>query len=217
MATKFRNRIVGTIVFLSLGAISLPVLLDSKQNYYENEFTPIPLEPNQEDVENKTTLSLPGNERLFAPLPMPSEALVEHQANLAKVVQQAGEQKIPLIVRKPTYFPTAEDVKQGVKPNLVSKYQLPSSQEEGREHAPVGLAYVVQLGALKNTCKVGEIVAALRLSGYHVFTSPSTPVQGKLTRIYVGPGTSKQELQSSLTALNAISGLKGYVNLYSLR
>ncbi len=57
--------------------------------------------------------------------------------------------------------------------------------------APTGKAYVVQLGALKNADKVNEIVGKLRSSGFKVYTSPSTPVQGKITRILVGPDTSK--------------------------
>jgi DedD protein len=75
----------------------------------------------------------------------------------------------------------------------------------------------VQLGALKNAAKVSEIVASLRLSGYRAFTVPSTPVQGQITRIYVGPDASKQKLQSSLPSLNSISGLSGQVKPYGAR
>jgi len=75
----------------------------------------------------------------------------------------------------------------------------------------------VELGALKNAAKVNEVVASLRLSGYRAFTVPSTPVQGQITRIYVGPDASKQKLQSSLSALNSISGLSGQVKPYGAR
>ncbi|MCX2959040.1 MAG: SPOR domain-containing protein, partial [Serratia symbiotica] len=91
-----------------------------------------------------------------------------------------------------------------VKPDLMPKPKPAPVQKSVKEQAPVGQAYVVQLGALKNAARVDEIVASLRLSGYRVFTVPSTPVQGQLTRIYVGPDASKQKLQSSLSALNAI-------------
>ncbi|MDE9448792.1 cell division protein DedD, partial [Xenorhabdus bovienii] len=50
------------------------------------------------------------------------------------------------------------------------------------EKAPLAMAYVVQLGALKNADKVNEIVARLRLSGHQIYTIPSSPVQGQLTR-----------------------------------
>ncbi|MBS0975295.1 cell division protein DedD, partial [Serratia rubidaea] len=90
-------------------------------------------------------------------------------------------------------------------------------QPKPAEKAPSGQAYVVQLGALKNAAKVNEIVASLRLSGYRAFTVPSTPVQGQITRIYVGPDASKQKLQSSLSALNSLSGLSGQVKPYNAR
>ncbi|MCV4698638.1 SPOR domain-containing protein, partial [Escherichia coli] len=60
------------------------------------------------------------------------------------------------------------------------------AQQQAALPAPTGKAYVVQLGALKNADKVNEIVGKLRASGFKVYTSPSTPVQGKITRILVG-------------------------------
>ena len=92
--------------------------------------------------------------------------------------------------------------------------ETPKAAEQS---APAGQAYVVQLGALKNAAKVSEIVAKLRLSGYRAFTVPSTPVQGQITRIYVGPDASKAKLQSSLSELQSVSGLGGVVKPYSAR
>ncbi len=78
-----------------------------------------------------------------------------------------------------------------------------------------GKAYVVQLGALKNADKVNEIVGKLRSAGFRVYTSPSTPVQGKITRILVGPDASKDKMKGSLGELKQISGLSGVVMGYS--
>ncbi|AWK13831.1 SPOR domain-containing protein [Candidatus Fukatsuia symbiotica] len=79
------------------------------------------------------------------------------------------------------------------------------------EKSERGAAYVVQLGALKNAANVNEIVAKLRLSGYHVYTLPPTPVNGQITRIMVEVNNSKQKLQAALPELNALSGLNGQV------
>ncbi|AIN47284.1 SPOR domain-containing protein [Candidatus Palibaumannia cicadellinicola] len=78
-------------------------------------------------------------------------------------------------------------------------------------------AWVVQLGAFQNATKVSEIVAQLRLSGYTVYTSPSTPVQGKITRILVGPDASKEKLQRFIKELNQLSGLNGQLYPYITR
>ncbi len=64
---------------------------------------------------------------------------------------------------------------------------------------------------MKNADKVNEIVGKLRASGFKVYTSPSTPVQGKITRILVGPDASKDKLKGQLGDLQQISGLSGVV------
>ncbi len=66
------------------------------------------------------------------------------------------------------------------------KHHLRRSRVVEEKAAPTGKAYVVQLGALQNADKVNEIVGKLRGAGYRVYTSPSTPVQGKITRIWLG-------------------------------
>jgi DedD protein len=88
--------------------------------------------------------------------------------------------------------------------------------KENSPPLPQGKAYVVQLGALKNADKVNEIVSKLRASGYRVYTSPTTPVQGKITRILVGPEVSKDKLKASLGDLHSLSGLNGVVMNYSV-
>ncbi|CDG49110.1 cell division protein DedD [Serratia symbiotica] len=212
MASKFQNRLVGTVILVALGVIILPGLLDGKKKHYEDEFAAIPLVPKPGDVEENTMLP-PVTQPLLAPPTVGAEALVEHQVAPEAAVQQAGHQNTPPPVHKPMPLPTPVDV----KPDLMPKPKPAPVQKSVKEQAPVGQAYVVQLGALKNAARADEIVASLRLSGYRVFTVPSTPVQGQLTRIYVGPDASKQKLQSSLSALNAISGLSGQVKPYSVR
>ncbi|MGG2140062.1 cell division protein DedD [Symbiopectobacterium sp. RP] len=49
MASKFQNRLVGTIILVALGVIVLPALLDGKKKHYEDEFAAIPLVPKPGD------------------------------------------------------------------------------------------------------------------------------------------------------------------------
>ena len=49
MASKFQNRLVGTIVLVALGVIVLPGLLDGQKKHYQDEFAAIPLVPNAGD------------------------------------------------------------------------------------------------------------------------------------------------------------------------
>jgi DedD protein len=249
VASKFQNRLVGTVILVALGVIILPGLLDGKKKHYEDEFAAIPLVPKAGDVEENDVVP-PVSQPLPAQPPEGAGALVEQQAANEAAAQQAARQPAqqptlvtppvetrpqptpqpqvkpkpvetkPVEVKpKPVPQPKPVEVKPVVKPEPtpVPKPEPAPVQKPAEEKAPAGQAYVVQLGALKNAAKVNEVVASLRLSGYRAFTVPSTPVQGQITRIYVGPDASKQKLQSSLSALNSISGLSGQVKPYGVR
>lgn len=238
MASKFQNRLVGTVILVALGVIILPGLLDGKKKHYEDEFAAIPLVPKAGDVEENDVVP-PVSQTLPAQPPEGAGAMVEQQAANEAATQQAIRQPTqqpvqvappPVEARpqptpppkpKPVPQPKPVEVKPVVKPEPkpepTPKPEPAPVQKPAEEKAPAGQAYVVQLGALKNAAKVNEVVASLRLSGYRAFTVPSTPVQGQITRIYVGPDASKQKLQSSLPALNSISGLSGQVKPYGVR
>lgn len=237
MASKFQNRLVGTVILVALGVIILPGLLDGKKKHYEDEFAAIPLLPKSGDV-HETDLIPPANQPLPSHPPEGAGALVEQQAAVEAAAQQAANQSAqqqqpkmvapveskpvqPLKLKPEESRPRevqpkpAPPLKVAAKPE-VKPEPRPEPKPAVEEKAPVGQAYVVQLGALKNAAKVSEIVASLRLSGYRVYTVPLTPVQGQITRIYVGPDVSKQKLQSSLAELNTLSGLNGQVKAYSV-
>ncbi|MFQ0828610.1 cell division protein DedD [Serratia fonticola] len=247
MASKFQNRLVGTVILVALGVIVLPGLLDGKKKHYEDEFAAIPLVPKPGDAHEIDVIP-PANQALPSVPPEGAGALVEQQQAAAEAsAQQAANQTTqpqqPAVVApppietkpvqptkpkpveskpvevkpvevkpKPVPIPPKVEPKPEVKPE-----PKPETKPAVEEKAPAGQAYVVQLGALKNAAKVNEIVASLRLSGHRAYTVPSTPVQGEITRIYVGPDASKQKLQALLAELNGISGLSGQVKAYSAR
>jgi len=253
VASKFQNRLVGTIILVAVGVIVLPGLLDGKKKHYKEEFAAIPLVPKPDDQQDSemvppVTQPLPsqppqgagnavssGNNAANNPVAEQGNAAPQsnsepsvvtpppvHQSETAKPRQV--EQPKP----KPVEQPKAKPVEQPKpQPKPVESKPVETRQSEpakaaetpkpAEQSAPSGQAYVVQLGALKNAAKVNEIVAKLRLSGYRAFTVPSTPVQGQITRLYVGPDASKAKLQSSLSELQSVSGLGGVVKPYSAR
>ncbi|MGS9272997.1 SPOR domain-containing protein, partial [Salmonella enterica subsp. enterica serovar Infantis] len=70
--------------------------------------------------------------------------------------------------------------------------------------APTGKADVEQVGALTNADQVNEIVGKLRSAGFRGYTSPSTPVQGKINRILVGPDAAEEQMKGSIVELKQI-------------
>ncbi|HHQ9606463.1 TPA: cell division protein DedD [Escherichia coli] len=202
MASKFQNRLVGTIVLVALGVIVLPGLLDGQKKHYQDEFAAIPLVPKAGDRDEPDMM------------PAATQALPTQPPEGAAEEVRAGDAAAPsldpaTIAANNTEF---EPEPAPVAPPKPKPEPKPVVEEKA---APTGKAYVVQLGALKNADKVNEIVGKLRGAGYRVYTSPSTPVQGKITRILVGPDASKDKLKGSLGELKQLSGLSGVVMGYT--
>ncbi|MGO1309274.1 cell division protein DedD [Kluyvera intermedia] len=222
MASKFQNRLVGTIVLVALGVIVLPGLLDGQKKHYQDEFAAIPLVPkpgdrDEPDMLPTATQALPAQPPegaaeevragdAAAPSLDSSRLAVNGNGDLEQI-PPAAELPKPKPVEKPK--PKPQPV---TEPAVTAPPPKPAAEDKP---APVGKAYVVQLGALKNADKVNEIVASLRGAGYRAYTSPSTPVQGKITRILVGPDASKDKLKGSLGELKQLSGLSGVVMGYT--
>ena len=204
MASKFQNRLVGTIVLVALGVIVLPGLLDGQKKHYQDEFAAIPLVPKAGDRDEPDMM------------PAATQALPTQPPEGAAEEVRAGDAAAPsldpaTIAANNTEF---EPEPAPVAPPKPKPVEPPKPKVEEKA-APTGKAYVVQLGALKNADKVNEIVGKLRGAGYRVYTSPSTPVQGKITRILVGPDASKDKLKGSLGELKQLSGLSGVVMGYT--
>ncbi|AYZ51422.1 cell division protein DedD [Klebsiella oxytoca] len=227
MASKFQNRLVGTIVLVALGVIILPGLLDGQKKHYQDEFAAIPLVPkpgdrDEPDMLPAATQALPSQPPegaaeevragdAAAPSLDPSRIPVNN--NSFDVVQEPVVAPKPQAQPKPK--PQPKPVEKPQQQQVAAQTPPPKPQQQAEIPAPTGKAYVVQLGALKNADKVNEIVGKLRASGFKVYTSPSTPVQGKITRILVGPDTSKDKLKGQLGELKQLSGLSGVVMGYS--
>lgn len=251
MASKFQNRLVGTIILVALGVIILPGLLDGKKKHYEDEFASIPLVPKPGDAQEQDVVP-PVSQSLPAQPPEGAVEAVHGQGNTAtqpansgqELPDDAGAQSVtpvttntappkqvqpvrsapnkpkaiepkPMVEAKPIEKPKQVHSKSIEQPKDVEPPKV-ENKPQTQEKAPAGQSYVVQLGALKNAAKVNEIVASLRLSGFRAYTVPSTPVQGQITRVFVGPDASRQKLESSLPRLNQISGLNGQVRSYSV-
>ncbi|EBD9556471.1 cell division protein DedD [Salmonella enterica] len=209
MASKFQNRLVGTIVLVALGVIVLPGLLDGQKKHYQDEFAAIPLVPK------------PGDRDEPDMMPAATQALPTQPPEGAAEEVRAGDAAAPsldpsrMASNNVELDPIPVETPKP-KPVVAASTPTPAPQPAANDKpAPTGKAYVVQLGALKNADKVNEIVGKLRSAGFRVYTSPSTPVQGKITRILVGPDASKDKMKGSLGELKQISGLSGVVMGYS--
>ncbi|MFG1174237.1 cell division protein DedD [Erwiniaceae bacterium CAU 1747] len=105
MASKFQNRLVGTVIIVALGVIVLPGLLDGKKKHYKEEFAAIPLVPKPGD-QQETDLVPPVTQSLPSQPPEgASEAIGRadgenaSQANSGSTTPKSGNQ--PTLVSPP--------------------------------------------------------------------------------------------------------------------
>lgn len=71
MASKFQNRLVGTIILVSIGVIVLPDVLDGKKTHYKEEIASIPIKPElQSDVETFEVLEPVDDSAALPPTPI---------------------------------------------------------------------------------------------------------------------------------------------------
>ncbi|MBA5762359.1 SPOR domain-containing protein [Vibrio sp. 404] len=71
MASKFQNRLVGTIILVSIGVIVLPDVLDGKKTHYQEEIASIPIKPELDsDVESFEVLAPEDDSASLPPSPV---------------------------------------------------------------------------------------------------------------------------------------------------
>ncbi|HDX8376049.1 TPA: cell division protein DedD [Aeromonas dhakensis] len=260
MASKFQNRLVGTVILVALVVIFLPDLMDGhKLEQKEEAFAKIPLRPELEPAKPALQVS--------AASTLPAEHLASQQQASAAEQWQVEEVPEPVTlgakqgqpqVQQPAAKPVTQPVtppaaKPQPKPEVIAKkpveqpkpkvvppkpveVQKPveSKPQAGQIRsmddliaskmgqatttaapAPAQGSWILQLGAFKNVDSVNALVGKLRAAGYSAHTSPRTPVQGQLNRVFIGPDVSKTKLQGMQSRIGQMTGLSGSVVAYN--
>lgn len=192
MTNQFKYRIVGLVILIALGVIILPNILDGKKKYYKDQHVAIPLIPDK--TVPQTDGLLPPATSLLSGENQQSESQYDTESNPVLNPSNGTEKTDP----------SDEAMDITGEPQGTSKT------------APVGEAWVIQLAALNNIDKVNRVIAILTMANYQVYTIPTVPVSGKVTRIFIGPNVSKQKLEQDLSELKELTGLTGIVIKYNV-
>ncbi|MBL0626399.1 cell division protein DedD [Aeromonas jandaei] len=265
MASKFQNRLVGTVILVALVVIFLPDLLDGhKLAQKEEAFAKIPLRPDLEPAKPALQVSaastLPAEhlasqqqasaaqqwqvEEVADPMILGNQGSAAQQAG-AQVAQQPVQQAAPakpqpkpeVVAKAPVEQPKPAPKPVPTKPVEVAKAPTPApaKQQAGQikslddlieskmsqpttpapAAAPAQGSWILQLGAFKNVDSVNALVNKLRAAGYSAHTSPRTPVQGQINRVFIGPDVSKAKLQGIQGQISQMTGLSGSVVAYN--
>lgn len=260
MASKFQNRLVGTVILVALVVIFLPDLMDgNKLEQKEEAFAKIPLRPELEPAKPALQVSaastlpadhLASQQQASAATQWQVEeigdtvTLAANQATAAAQAQPATQvaakpepkplPKPEVVAKKPVEQPKPKpvppkpvEVKKPVesKPQvgqiksmddlIASKMTTQAATPAPAAAAPAQGSWILQLGAFKNADSVNALVGKLRAAGYSAQTSPRTPVQGQINRVFIGPDVSKEKLQGIQGRVSQMTGLSGSVVAYN--
>ncbi|GGP59287.1 cell division protein DedD [Shewanella saliphila] len=208
MNRQFQNRLVGTIVLVALGVIFLPDLLDGKKTQVVEEFTEIPLRPLAKNTHNSN-----GSEQAEQTADTIEEfqvLTIAEPQDLGSDVVELGDDKPAEVVQKVDPKPqVTTPVKPQPKPAAVV------AQTKTPAKAAITAGYTLQLGGFNNAANVSALVAQLRKAGFTAYTLPVKPVDGKLTRVFVGPEVSEAKLKARQEPIFKLTGLKGKIIAYN--
>ncbi|CAA2930058.1 Cell division protein DedD [Arsenophonus endosymbiont of Bemisia tabaci Q2] len=145
MASKFQNRLVGTILIVAVGVIVLPILLDGNKKYNETEFAAIPLVPKASDEYEIEPIAPINPKPLQTSSASAAEAMISEATSDSKAksadslsAQQQGKFKPAVKVEKPV---------------LVPKHITKSNE---KTQVPQARAYVIQFGSTEKCSKSGR-------------------------------------------------------------
>jgi len=202
----FINRLVGTSIVVIAAIVFVPNILDGEKVHYKEGFKAIPERSEfktidlQESIDQQVANAEPLKEDEIEDI-QPDDAAFEQQNNSAETDVSAQPAMVEAVIadtKQSTVTAGQDDVMRNTNENLTS------------------MAYVIQLGSFSHAANVKALQAKLKTQGFKSFTRPIKTPNGTLTKVFVGPSLSKQELQSQLPALKELTKLNGKVTQFEV-
>lgn len=186
MSSAFQNRLVGTMVVVALSVTFLPDLLDGKKEQRREVFPMIPPHPAFESVavseDAFNTIETEPKQVLEADDILPQEVVPVTAGQKTKVVKVKSKQK-------------------KVKKEELQKFKKLDHHS----------SWTLQVGTFKNGNNAEKLIAKLRLNGFKAYSVPSKIIDGRLTKIFVGPSVKRNELEALQEKVKKITQSKSVV------
>lgn len=203
MRNNFQIRLVKPIVVITISIIVLFLLFDKNKKHNKIEFEEFSLIPKDRSIYKIEPITLINAKIVAISLEKDEEGIISNNVSNLKdklennfsFQEKKTKSVIKIVKNKELILEKINKLNRKIK-------------------IPKGRAYVIQLGVLKNIEKAEEIITKLRFSGYQVYSKPSLPVNGQLTRIFIGLNASREKLQSILPNLKNLTGLQGIIQNY---
>lgn len=230
MTSQFQNRLVGTIVLVALGVIFLPDMLDGKQSRVEEVFTEIPLRNTKfkqsEPVNREPASDVFDKDDNVQGLELGAEDEEERQVQLEgtspplsnlkpiKMVDTTVNKTAANSAGAKTPAPVTQKPKVQDKPPVIQVKRDPIVKAPIPNNKPLP-GVTLQLGGFNSAGNVIALVAQLRKAGFTAYTLPVKPVDGRLTKVFVGPEVSEDKLKTRQVQIEKLTGLKGKIVPYN--
>jgi len=214
MSSTLQNRLVGTIIVVSLVVIVLPEFLDGEKRTNKQEFVDIPpvsqvvevneLEPfDAERVRNNVN----------RPVDFVDEQAVDDASNNDVSAQESANNT--------NNSSSTNNAKQGSNSannsaQLASENSNSDSNDNLANIDVKDSGWVVQLGSFRHEKNVKELLKTLNNAGYRAYSRPVMTSVGELTKVFVGPELEKEKLELALPHLKEITKLKGKITAFEV-
>lgn len=227
------NRFIGTLILVIAAIILLPSILDGEKQGSPQRFKTIPKQPELQPIEEVPAFDSSAIDERFADI-----NAVEENVHAVDDTEMASAQS-DSIAPKDTVNQTNHETNNlpetvlvtetiqvaKVKPVSFSgeKASTPESTESSTTNENVSVvkkaqfesqAWVIQLGAFRNTANVQSLKSKLNKAGYVVITEQIKVRSGVLTKVYVGPEIDRAMLEKALPELTKLTKLAGKITKY---
>jgi len=196
---RARRRLIGAIVLVTIIIVVLPMVLDSEPRTLGQAVKVDIPSPDSGQFASKVVPPVPGPPsppaKALKPRPEAAPAVEEKQAAAPETPKPALKAETAL-AENPPEKPVEKPAKPAPKPRPVPK--------------PVTGKYVVQVIALADAGKAKEMQERITAAGIKSYTEVVKTAKGDVTRVRVGPFTTRPEAEKAREQLKAL-GMSGNI------
>ena len=214
MEERLKQRLVGAVVLVSLAVVFVPILFDIPGEVNEEtstiRITEIPERP-------RDGFGSPVNDTLDAPRTVRLDAEVERERDRNASEGAAGE---PGASSRVLFGDSTSNASSASTPvarsepaPAVARPDDGSDRKQAVE-ASAARGWTVQLGSFLKSENALALRKRLQAGGYPAFVESGTSAQGKVSRVFVGPMSDREQAVNSATKLRREMELKGIVVPY---
>ena len=212
MEERLKQRLVGAVVLVSLVVVFVPILFDMPGEVNEEtstiRITEIPERP-------RDGFGSPVNDTLDAPRTVRLDAEVERERDRNASEGAAGELGASSRVLFGDSTPNASSASTPVARSDPAPAR-PDDGSDGKQAVEASAAggWMVQLGSFLKSENALALRKRLQARGYPAFVESGSSAQGKVSRVFVGPMSDREQAKNSATKLRREMELKGIVVPY---